>query len=777
MWGRLPVCWELRWNKHKETFTFLLLLILGIGPRLALIARFPTIPVSDFNSIVRFGLHLRTGLAFHDLPGFWQNFNVGLPLILCGFFRAFPNADPNSLARIATACADGLLPLLPFWIWRGVLSFRVRVLGGAALAVWVGQIIYSGVVAQENWAILPVVAMGALAVRALIDPKRAWPVAAGLLYVAAVAIRQDMIITLPLLLAAARIDLVRTKWRPALAGGLAAVLGLVGLAAYRYAASGRFALSTEHVGVTLLGAYIPGTSLPGLNGSDGLQSWIPPYPYIAYVRPDLLLDRKTMFSQTMGLTVREALRRPVFHALRIVSMAGYYAIHGESDLLYGSLMYPDALPVPIREQGVAFANRLNAPLRLEMFVIQVLFMAALIIGLRLRNAPILTLSLVAVLNYIGHALAVFYGRFFMASTALELMTIVLASREVIRTASPQRRWLWGRPLAAGVAFGLALFFLSPVLLAYVQHQDIDPVQHTYHFVLEPPDHNAALACVMEGGQLTGLWPGLNTATIRPFQRDPAPGDAAVATCRLTGSGKPKPLTLQVFDSYPLGDLPGRMLQRVEMDGAEIYSHDIAATPGTVWANVPLVDVGAETEKKVVIEVRAIKPDPGADWGEAGITTVQIIRPSLTHLAMGKPAAQSSMLADDDTAAARLAVDGNTDGKFFGGSVTSTGRDDHAWWQVDLGASTQIGSIVIWNRTDCCSSRLSDYWVFVSDTPFLATDTPATLQKRAGIWCSHQAHSPDPSIKINTPGIAGRYVRVQLSGTDYLSLAEVQVFGP
>jgi len=245
---------------------------------------------------------------------------------------------------------------------------------------------------------------------------------------------------------------------------------------------------------------------------------------------------------------------------------------------------------------------------------------------------------------------------------------------------------------------------------------------------------------------------------------------------LTGSGEPKPLTLQVLDSYPLGDLPGRMLQRVEMDGAEIYSHDIASAPGSGWANIPLGDVGAETTKRVVIEVKAIQPGPGEDWGEAGTTTIQIVRPSVVHLAMGKPASQSSTLDDVDTAVARVAVDGNTDGKFFGGSVTSTGRDDHAWWQVDLGASRQIGSIVIWNRTDCCSSRLKDYWVFVSDTPFLTTDTPITLQKRAGIWSSHQTSTPNPSIKIETPGIAGRYVRVQLSGTDYLSLAEVQVFG-
>jgi hypothetical protein len=150
-------------------------------------------------------------------------------------------------------------------------------------------------------------------------------------------------------------------------------------------------------------------------------------------------------------------------------------------------------------------------------------------------------------------------------------------------------------------------------------------------------------------------------------------------------------------------------------------------------------------------------------------------PGVSNVAQGKPAAQSSTLTGAPTAAAASAVDGNTDGSFFDGSVTATNLDSNAWWQVDLGGSASISSIVIFNRTDCCASRLSDFWVFVSDTPFLATDTPATLQNRAGTFASHQTTAPNPSTTITLSG-QGRYVRVQLSGADYLSLAEVQVFG-
>jgi hypothetical protein len=47
-------------SRFAERISFLLLLILGLTPRLLFIAHFPTLPVSDFNSLVVFGR------AIHD---------------------------------------------------------------------------------------------------------------------------------------------------------------------------------------------------------------------------------------------------------------------------------------------------------------------------------------------------------------------------------------------------------------------------------------------------------------------------------------------------------------------------------------------------------------------------------------------------------------------------------------------------------------------------------------------------------------------------------------
>jgi hypothetical protein len=63
---------------------------------------------------------------------------------------------------------------------------------------------------------------------------------------------------------------------------------------------------------------------------------------------------------------------------------------------------------------------------------------------------------------------------------------------------------------------------------------------------------------------------------------------------------------------------------------------------------------------------------------------------------------------------------------------------------------------------------------------LWSDTPATLQSRPGTrgFDMSIVGGPNPSSRIQfTTALHGRYVRVQLKGTGYLSLAEVQVFGP
>lgn len=151
-----------------------------------------------------------------------------------------------------------------------------------------------------------------------------------------------------------------------------------------------------------------------------------------------------------------------------------------------------------------------------------------------------------------------------------------------------------------------------------------------------------------------------------------------------------------------------------------------------------------------------------------LAEVQVM--TAVNLAPGKPATQSSTLYT--TAAA--AVDGNTSGNFGAGSTTHTDSNFQAWWQVDLGNSQNLDNIRLWNRTDCCGERLSNFYVLVSDQPFVSTNLNTTINQ-AGVSAYYTPGQAGVSHTINV-GRTGRYVRVQLAGTNFLSLAEVQIFG-
>jgi hypothetical protein len=222
----------------------------------------------------------------------------------------------------------------------------------------------------------------------------------------------------------------------------------------------------------------------------------------------------------------------------------------------------------------------------------------------------------------------------------------------------------------------------------------------------------------------------------------------------------------------------------DASGNPVIGATVTFTAPTVGAGTTLSSSTAPTNGLGVASITATANGVAGSYTVTATSGSLIASFSLTNLssggvsnlASGRTASQSSTLPGYPTAGPASAVDGNTDGSFSDGSVTATNADPNAWWQVDLGASATVASVVIFNRTDCCISRLSDFWVFVSNTPFLPTDTPATLQSRAGTFSSHQTTAPNPSTTVAAGGAQGRYVRVQLSGTDYLSLAEVQVLG-
>jgi hypothetical protein len=158
---------------------------------------------------------------------------------------------------------------------------------------------------------------------------------------------------------------------------------------------------------------------------------------------------------------------------------------------------------------------------------------------------------------------------------------------------------------------------------------------------------------------------------------------------------------------------------------------------------------------------------------------------MRNLAYGKTA---SAAEPGYGSTAAEAVDGNIDGNFHDGSVTDTaGNSAEDYWEVDLGAVGTIETVNLFNRTDCCATRLNNFYVLVSQTSMdgqslaqlLANPAVAQVYTTTTGYVmgnSPQLYSVSAGGSVSIGGVQGRYVRVQLAGTNQLALAEVQVMG-
>uniref|UniRef100_UPI0011EFEAAB galactose-binding domain-containing protein n=1 Tax=Pareuzebyella sediminis TaxID=2607998 RepID=UPI0011EFEAAB len=146
---------------------------------------------------------------------------------------------------------------------------------------------------------------------------------------------------------------------------------------------------------------------------------------------------------------------------------------------------------------------------------------------------------------------------------------------------------------------------------------------------------------------------------------------------------------------------------------------------------------------------------------------------LSNVALGRMASQSSTYGNG---VASLAIDGNTSGSSpWSADLQHTQSENRPWWEVDLGADHTVDQVVLYNRSDGNQSRLRDFYVLVSALPFAPGASLEDLLGDAGIA---RAYFPGPAGPSETFSLTaeGRYVRVQLSGSGILHVAEVEVMG-
>lgn len=549
------------------------LVLAGVGLRLAVAAAFPTEPVSDFRGLVLFGVRLRDeGLA---VPGWhWVQFSPGLPLILSLLFRVFPHGVA-AVARSATAVAAGLVAVVPYVLWRPILARRWRLLAGALLALWPGQVLFSSVPAQENWALLPTVALACLAARRLRDPGGgAFPAGAGLLFAAAGAIRQELLVVMvPPALAAAGLPGSRTRrGTRLLALVLAAGVPLLALAWERRAATGRFSLTTEHGGLGALGTVVPGAASAG---------WLDPTLYAASLDAGYLKEPPRLRRDAWRLAARELERRWRFHAFRAAVSGLALSVESERQTLFWSLEAPGALSAARTDAGARLARVVGPLLRLELALISGAFAAALLLALSRRDAAMLVLGAAALLKLLVQVLFSPLGRLMVPAIAIELLVVALGAARLGTTAT--RRERASAAAVTGAVTVLLLAAVPPLRALAVRKDETPPVLARFPLVVA--GGGELVDCAVDAGRLSAL--SGDRAWLAPL----AGGAAARVTCRLSPARVPDTLSLDVAAADP-----ARL--RIEADGREATRDEPPAVRG--WWRIPVARPGEAAPSVLVV---------------------------------------------------------------------------------------------------------------------------------------------------------------------------------
>ncbi|KAB2853714.1 MAG: discoidin domain-containing protein, partial [Bauldia sp.] len=130
--------------------------------------------------------------------------------------------------------------------------------------------------------------------------------------------------------------------------------------------------------------------------------------------------------------------------------------------------------------------------------------------------------------------------------------------------------------------------------------------------------------------------------------------------------------------------------------------------------------------------------------------------------VGRRGGEGSATAADDAA-------GGCDGVKDGAYGFHTGLAVDPWWQVDLGEPRKLGRVAVWNRGDGAGERAFTLRVLLSGD---GTDWAIAYEHDGSPFGGLPSSRP---LEIDLAGREGRFLRIQLRGSTYLHLDEVEVF--
>lgn len=145
------------------------------------------------------------------------------------------------------------------------------------------------------------------------------------------------------------------------------------------------------------------------------------------------------------------------------------------------------------------------------------------------------------------------------------------------------------------------------------------------------------------------------------------------------------------------------------------------------------------------------------------STSVVLTPKTKNLALNKFSSQSSRSKWSTSNDPQGAVDGIKNGKFG----FHTDKQLNPWWQVDLGKQGALNEVIVYNRLDYNPER--------SRTIQLLLSNDGTNWKTEYVHNGEVFGGIDGNpLKIRLNGKDARYLRLQLHGTTYFHLDEVEI---
>jgi len=137
---------------------------------------------------------------------------------------------------------------------------------------------------------------------------------------------------------------------------------------------------------------------------------------------------------------------------------------------------------------------------------------------------------------------------------------------------------------------------------------------------------------------------------------------------------------------------------------------------------------------------------------------------------GGVAAQSSLWAANATA--DKSIDGNRDGRWASNSMNHTNSEPNAWLKSTFAANELVDSVFVWNRLDGLSERINPFSVILRDDA-----SNIVWQSNGNIFVDNidDGDVNTAGMRFDFAPVIARSVTVQLDGTNYLHVAELEAY--